>query len=262
MRKIYSFNFLSRTIFLLLTPVFFHYFAIGFIWHSIYWGVITFVLFIWLLFILLSPLIGRIGCGWFCFMGTTIDFAGKHSIFKTKWKKPKIWVRLLILVPFLISSFTFYFINKSNGITHEFNFLPGFLKPTFDTHYKIVWTADISAAIILGLFLDKRWACKNLCFMGALCSAGAHYSRFLPVIDVNKCNKCLQCEKVCLVGIPMTDYIESQRGLVTNSECILCGKCIDICKKDAIQLKFIWNRKTYKRKVSEKISIKHNFITN
>jgi hypothetical protein len=25
----------------------------------------------------LSPLFGRIGCGWFCFMGTTIDFAGK-----------------------------------------------------------------------------------------------------------------------------------------------------------------------------------------
>jgi polyferredoxin len=57
----------------------FQYFALGFIWHSIYWGVITFVFMIWAGFIILSPLVGRIGCGWFCFMGTVTDFAGAHA---------------------------------------------------------------------------------------------------------------------------------------------------------------------------------------
>ena len=135
----FSFNFLSRIIFLLITPIFFQFFAIGFIWHSIYWGVITFVIIIWMAFILISPLFGRIGCGWFCFMGTTMDLTSQHSLTKMKWSKPKIWVRALILIPFLASSITFYFINKAGGLTHSFNILPTFLKLDFGTHYQIVW---------------------------------------------------------------------------------------------------------------------------
>lgn len=246
MKRIYSLNFLSRIVFLLITPVFFQYFAFGFIWHSIYWGVITFVMLIWLGFILLSPLIGRVGCGWFCFMGTTIDIAGKHSIFKTKWKKPKIWVRLLILIPFFVSSFTFYFFNRQSGVTHGFEIIPDFLKLDFDSHYKIVWIVDISSAILLGLFLNKRWACKNLCMMGSLCAAGANYSRLIPVVYPDKCTQCRLCEKECLVGIPIIDYVKNNKGLVTNSECILCGKCVEVCRADAMHLKFIWNRESYK----------------
>jgi ferredoxin-type protein NapH len=246
MHRIYSFNFLSRVFFLLITPVFFQFFAFGFIWHSIYWGVITTVILIWSGFILLSPLFGRIGCGWFCFMGTTIDMAGKHSIFKTKWKNPKVWVRLLILIPFFASSFTFYFYNSQQGIAHSFNIIPKFLKLDFSMHYKIVWIVDISSAIILGLLFDKRWACKNLCMMGAIYAAGANYSRLIPVVEPDRCTQCYKCENECIVGVPIVDYVKNNKGLVTNSECILCGKCVEICRLDALKLKFVWNRKKYK----------------
>lgn len=247
MKRLYTFNSLSRIIFLLLTPIFFQYFAMGFIWHSIYWGVITLVVIIWLAFILLSPLIGRIGCGWFCFMGTAYDLSGKHSFHKTKWKKPRVWTRLLILIPFFVSAFTFYFLNKERGITHDFAIIPEFLAPLFDTHYKIVWVGDISLAIILGLFLDKRWACKNLCMMGTLCAVGANYSRLIPVADTQKCTQCGKCEKECMVGIPIVDYIKNNKGLITNTECLLCGKCAEVCKPDAMKIKFVWNRKMYKK---------------
>lgn len=256
MKKIFPFNFLSRVFFLLITPAFFQYFAFGFIWHSIYWGVITTVMLIWLGFIIISPLFGRIGCGWFCFMGTTIDMAGKHSFFKTKWKKPKIWVRLLILIPFFASSITFYLLNSQHGIAHSFNVIPGFLTLDFSVHYKIVWVADISSAIFLGLLLDKRWACKNLCMMGALCSAGATYSRFIPVVDTNKCTQCHKCEMECLTGIQIVNYADNNKGLVTNSECILCGKCVEVCKFDAIKLKFIWDRKKYNNLIENPVTDK------
>lgn len=247
MKSIFSYNFLFRVIFLLLTPVLFQFVGIGFIWHSIYWGVITVVVIIWTVFILLSPLFGRIGCGWFCFMGTVSDFASQHSLIKMKWRMPKIWVRLLILIPFFVSAILFYFINQEKGITHNFDMHLFFLKNDFNSHYKVVWVADISFALILGLFLERRWACKNLCFMGGLCAAGATYSRLIPVVDKQKCTLCAKCEKECLVRIPIVDYIENNKGLVTNSECILCGKCIEVCKSDAIKLKFIWNRKKYKQ---------------
>jgi len=240
---------MSRVIFLLLTPVFFRFFAIGFIWHSIYWGVITFVMIIWMTFILLSPLFGRVGCGWFCFMGTCADLASQHSIIKMKWHKPMVWLRLSFLILFFASSISFYFMNSARGITHDFMIMPTFLKPDFNEHYKLIWVIDVSFALILSLFLERRWGCKNLCFMGAICAAGASYSRLIPVVDTGKCTRCGRCEKSCLVMIPITDYISNNKGLVTNSECLVCGKCVSECKSDAIKLKFVWNRKKYKGRI-------------
>lgn len=249
MKSLYSANFLSRVFFLLLTPVFFRYFTIGFVWHSVYWGVITMVVLIWGIFILLTPLIGRVGCGWFCFMGTTIDLAGEHAPKKRKWKKPRTLVKLLVLVPFFVSAFVFYYLNSQKGITHNFNVHLTYLAPIFDNHYKFVWMCDITAALLFGFFLNKRWACKNLCYMGAICSAGATYSRLLPVIDTEKCTQCGRCNDVCLTAIPITDYIESKHGLVTNSECVICGKCVQVCKQNAIKLQFVWNRKKYVQQI-------------
>ncbi|MBN1250668.1 MAG: 4Fe-4S binding protein [Bacteroidales bacterium] len=255
MKKLYSYNFISRIIFLLLTPVFFQYFGLGFIWHSIYWGVITAVVLIWGAFIIFSPLVGRIGCGWFCFMGTVSDLSSQHSIFKIKWRKPKIWIRMILLIPFFASAIIFYFINKERGITHDFAFLSSFLKLDFSLHYQYVWIIDVTSALLFGLLLERRWACKNICIMGTLCSAGANYSRLIPVVDINKCTLCGKCEKDCLVRIPIIDYINNNNGLITNSECILCGKCVELCKFDAIKIKFIWNRNKYKQLITETISL-------
>ncbi len=255
MKKLYSYNFISRMLFLLVTPVFFQYFALGFIWHSIYWGVISFAVLIWSLFILISPLFGRIGCGWFCFMGTTSDLSSQHSVFKLKWKKPKIWVRMLMLIPFFTSAILFYFLNKRQGLTHDFKIIPAFLALDFSAHYKFVWVIDIVTALLFGLLLERRWACKNLCIMGTLCSAGAHYSRLLSVVDTNKCTLCGHCERDCLVRLPMLDYIKNNKGLITNSECILCGKCIETCQAKAIQFKFVWSRKKHREHTPDVIEM-------
>ncbi len=255
MKQLYSYNFISRTIFLLITPVFFQYFALGFIWHSIYWGVISFVVLIWGLFIVISPIFGRIGCGWFCFMGTASDLSSQHSIFKLKWKRPKIWLRIVLLISFFLSSIFFYYLNKQQCLTHNFKIIPTFLELDFDTHYKYAWVIDISTALLFGLLLERRWACKNLCVMGVLCSTGANYSRLLSVVDTSKCTLCGHCEKDCLVRLPMLDYIKNNKGLITNSECILCGKCIETCPKNAIKFQFVWDRKKHKNNTPDVIEM-------
>jgi len=253
MKKIFSYNFIIRIIFILITPLFFQYFAMGFIWHSIYWGVITFVFIIWGVIIISSPLIGRIGCGWFCFFGTASDLSSQHSLFKIKWEKPKLWLRIIMLVMFFSSSIIFYFLNKKNGVTHDFNLIPNFLELNFNKHYQLVWVIDISIALFFGFIAERRWACKNICPMGSMCSIGAEFSRLLPVVDTNDCTLCGQCEKDCLVRLPMLDYIKNDKGLITNSECILCGKCIEVCHVDAIKLKFVWDREKHKENTQDVI---------
>ena len=52
----------------------------------------------------------------------------------------------------------------------------------------------------------------------------------------------------CLIRIPIKDYVRNNYGLVTNSECLICGRCIRGCKPKAMKFKFIWNRKNYIQK--------------
>jgi hypothetical protein len=76
----------SRILFLLLTPVFFRIFNFGFIWHSIYWGVISFVILIWFFFLLISPLFGRIGCGSQTWPGHQLRM---HSVWEVRGRLQK-----------------------------------------------------------------------------------------------------------------------------------------------------------------------------
>ena len=122
---------------------------------------------------------------------------------------------------FLASSLTFFFIHLNNNTIEQIRFIPNFFGTVLNSHYQHIWFYNTFGAILLGILLEKHWACKNLCFMGSLCAVGGGYSRLLPVLDTNKCNKCKKCENVCLVNIPITYYIASKKGLVTNSECLL-----------------------------------------
>jgi ferredoxin-type protein NapH len=253
LKKIYPYNFITRILFLLITPIFFRALNFAFIWHSIYWGAITFVVIIWGTMILISPLFGRVGCGWICFMGTIQDFASQRSLFHINWKKPVLWARILMISGFFITAFIFFFIRMDSGKISGIQFNPWFLNMDFNQHYKQVWFYDILGAVMLGLLLERRWACRNLCFMGALCASGASVSRLIPIVDTQKCNLCGKCEKDCLVRIPIQDYIRNNNGLVTNSECLVCGKCVESCKPEAMKIKFIWNRKKYVQKQLSKL---------
>ncbi len=245
MKRLYFYNYVFRIFFLLLTPTLFRALNFAFIWHSIYWGVITIVVLIWTFAILISPLLGRIGCGWICFMGTVQDFTSQRSLFNIKWKKPIIWIRILFVIGFFASSLIFFFIRFESGIIPGIRFDPWFLDMDFNAHYKHVWLYNICGAILAGLLLERRWLCRNICFMGALCASGASFSRLIPVVDTQKCNLCGKCETDCLVRIPIMDYVTNNSGLVTSSECLICGKCVESCNVNALKIRFVWNRSKY-----------------
>ena len=242
---IYSTNLVSRVMFLLLTPTLFQAFNFAFIWHSIYWGAITLVVVIWSVFVLFAPLFGRIGCGWFCFMGTIQDITSQRSLFPIKWNKPLIWAQAIATVAFFATAIAFYTIRYKSGSIDGIRMDLWFLEMNFGPHYKHVWIYDAIGAILFGLLLERRWICRNLCFMGALCSIGASFSRLLAVVDTSKCNRCGRCESDCLVRIPIRDYVEHRQGLIANSQCLLCGRCIESCRSHAISIKFVWNRKRF-----------------
>ena len=228
--------------FLFLTPTMVLYLAYAFLWHSMFWGAITVVVLVWDLLVLVTPLFGRIGCGWFCAFGTIQDLAAPFAFYELKQKKPFQWLRLLQLAAFVGTGVAFYFMRLNRGAISGVAFAPFKLPADFNAHYKLVWMIDTTALLFLGLALGRRGACRLGCPMGGLCAIGSKYSRLIPAVDLKTCTACGRCEKECPGKVPVMDYIRDNKGQVTDSECLVCGKCADVCPSRSIKIKMVWKR--------------------
>jgi len=239
---LYRVNFIVRMFFLFLTPTMFLYLAFGFLWHSMFWGAITIVVMVWGLLVLITPLFGRIGCGWFCAFGTIQDLVSSVAFYELKRKKPFQWLRLLQLAAFVGSGLAFYFMRLHRGAISGVTFAPLKLSIDFNDHYKYVWMMVTMGALLSVLALGRRGACRLGCPMGGLCAIGSRHSRLIPVVDRTTCTSCGRCEKECPGKVPMMDYIKENKGQVIDSECLVCGKCVSVCASRSIKIKMIWKR--------------------
>ena len=51
-----------------------------------------------------------------------------------------------------------------------------------------------------------------------------------------RCTDCMTCSKNCPMSLDVNDMVK--KGKMENSECILCGTCVDKCSKDVIKYAF------------------------
>ncbi len=52
----------------------------------------------------------------------------------------------------------------------------------------------------------------------------------------NKCSDCLTCTRSCPMSLDVNGMVKSAQ--MEDSECILCGNCVDGCSRDAIRFSF------------------------
>ena len=52
----------------------------------------------------------------------------------------------------------------------------------------------------------------------------------------DKCTQCHTCTTNCPMSLPVEDMVSD--GKMENSECILCGSCVDGCKSKSIDFNF------------------------
>ena len=93
-----------RLLFLFLTPVVLPWINFAFVWHSIYFRSVTIVLLLWGAAVALSPLFGRVACGWLCPFGTIQDLVAPVTVCQPGRERPVEWVRWTVLVLFLATA--------------------------------------------------------------------------------------------------------------------------------------------------------------
>jgi len=177
-------------------------------------------------FLLVTMVLGRVWCGWFCPQTTLTDLAewfGRRLKFKPEGKNG-IFKRFilhcfyLILALLVSSNLLWYFIEPQIFFT---KLVSG------QMHYA-TWISLVLVAttIYLDLALIRRLMCSDFCPYGRFQTTLADETTLalhLPESELVRCIKCNSCVRVC----PME--IDIRRGY--QVECINCGRCLDACRQ-------------------------------
>jgi polyferredoxin len=231
---------------LLLFPVTLYYFSPAIILNSAAEGIVNASLMVFGLMFLSALFVGRLWCGWACPAGALQEFASPINDKRTpsgkfNWVKWIIWIPWFGLVIALAISAGGYhavdpFYSFETGVTLALP-LDGGGPPWYMIYYIIV-------ALFLGLALifGRRAGCHTICWMAPFMILGRKIRNLVkwPALrlqaDPGQCSDCMRCTRNCPMSLDVHQMV--QRGDMEDSECILCGNCVDGCSKGAICFSF------------------------
>ncbi|GIV20967.1 MAG: (4Fe-4S)-binding protein [Armatimonadota bacterium] len=212
--------------------------------------------------LILTVVLGRFFCGWFCPMGTVIDLSDR---FLVRWKRRaagargfpqvKYYLLAMVLVSALFSVQIAYFFDPFAILTRTVvwvlfapiallgrmltgspmvaDWAPALTHipfvPESQPHYRMNLLAALLFGGILALGLvSRRFWCRNLCPLGALLALLSGWGIVRRQTQSDRCIECHRCDRECKMGSILPD---SHRYLAR--ECIYCYNCVSVCAPGA-----------------------------
>ena len=225
----------------LLFPAIFSYASPFLIIWGASLGIISgsFIFFIFLF--IFSLFFGRIWCGYVCPAGGLQECLILAQDKKAKGGKLNL-IKYIIWIPWLCT-IVFFFVNAGGIKTVDaFFHIPNGISISGPFWVIIVYFFVVMIFTVLSLFAGKRASCHYLCWMAPFMILGTKISRGInmPSLHIktekSKCNGCNRCSQKCPMSLDVKYMVENEK--MTNSECIMCGECIDICSTKAIKYTF------------------------
>ena len=165
---------------------------------------------------------GRYWCYWACPRGIFYDeYLSKISL---KKKIPVFFKHTafrILWIGILMTMLTFRFIQSGGNVYAVGKALVMILAMT------------TAIGIILGMYYNTRIWCM-FCPVGTMSNWFGKGKKPVKLIG-DKCTGCSICYGNCPMEINASDYTEI--GYVNNGDCIKCGKCVQGCPQQALNLK-------------------------
>lgn len=222
----------------ILMPVTFAYISCPIIIEGASKGIATGGLIVFTLLFISSLFLGRLWCGWLCPAGGLQEIYFQindkpANIKRLNWFKYLIFLAI-IFIP-LISA-----IRSAGGLTTTdlFYHTDQGISIAKQGAYTIffVQIAFITLFAILG---GKRGFCHYFCPIAVIMIIGRkirnliHWPALYLSSDRGRCTDCKNCSKNCPMGLDVNNMVWERD--MENTECILCGICVDVCPKKAIR---------------------------
>jgi polyferredoxin len=205
-------------------------------------GIITASFFTFAFMLFGSLFIGRAFCGW------VMPCAGmQETFFLMNKKKPKTgkltYIKFALWIPWLLSIIVLalraggykkveYFFHLEHGISVS------------NVYMYIPYYSVIVLFLALSVIFGKRANCHYICWMSPFMIVGRTMSNLLTLpalrlqVDQSRCIECHLCNKECPMSLDVSTMVKTAR--MEHAECILCGKCVDICPKHAVR--YYWGK--------------------
>jgi ferredoxin-type protein NapH len=193
-----------------------------------------------------SLFLGRLWCGWVCpggGMQEIVEPVNNKPVQgrRLDWIKWLIWVPWVALIAWLAIQAGGYrsvnlLLHTQNGISVAGT--PD--RPIFIAY--IIYYVVIGLFVGLAIFVGRRAGCHTFCWMAPFMIIGRWIrNRFgWPSLrlkaNASACADCKKCTSNCPMSLDVNAMV--QLGKMENTECILCGTCVDNCAKNAIRYSF------------------------
>ena len=189
---------------------------------------------------------GKAYCSWVCPYGLLSEIGEKihlnlvkNKIIKSRNFNPNIrfffWIVFLLAAA--VDGYLVFEVINPIGILSRFI--------TYGWSLALVWVVII---LLFEIFFSRRGWCKYICPIGTTYNFVGWIGLTRLKWDMDKCDHCSACIAVCpeehvLEFIkPKHDKERAAKGkhqeYIKNGDCILCGRCVDVCHMDAYKLDF------------------------
>jgi ferredoxin-type protein NapH len=182
-----------------------------------------------------SLFLGRGYCGWVC------PGAGcQEAIFLARDKKVTRgdYCKWLIWIPW-ISSIALLAIRSGGYKRIDVFYMTTHGLSIGSAQNLMAYFLVLLALIVLPAFIfGKRSFCHHLCWMAPFMILGRkirNYFQWASLqlrVNPENCKHCHACTDRCPMSLPVQEMVD--QGSIENTECILCGTCVDACKQGAI----------------------------
>lgn len=227
----------------ILYPVTFAYIACPIILEAALLGIVAGGLVVFLFLFLFSLVLGRLWCGYLCPSG------GLQEIINLALNRP-LRTKRLDWLKYLI------FIGIYGGIALAL-WSAGGLK-TVDLLYRTqngisilavggiaAFLGPVAIIIFFTLIFGKRGFCHTFCPIAVTLIIGRKIRNIFrwPALHLeaekDRCLDCKKCSKKCPMSLDVNGMV--REGKMEQSDCILCGSCVDTCPKKVIS--YAWTEK-------------------
>lgn len=209
-------------------------------------GIVNGSLVVFALMFLFSLFLGRLWCGWVCpgaGFQEMIEPVNRKAVDRRRvgWIKWLIWIPWISLIVWLVVQAGGYksvdlLLSTQNGISVAGD-ANGPILMTYGIYYAV-----IALIFILAVTLGRRGFCHAVCWMAPFMILGRWLRNHLawPSLrlkaDSAVCTDCKICTRTCPMSLDVNAMVHAPS--MENSDCILCGSCIDNCPARVIRYSF------------------------
>ena len=183
-----------------------------------------------------SMFFGRIFCAYLCPAGGMMECATMINDKSPRqgWRNNIKYVIWAFWITGVVVSFLFH----KNEIKIDFFYMTDHGISVANIYGYIIYYGIILLFFIPAVLAGKRALCHYMCWMAPFMVIGSKLGQLLHIKQLRlsskkeQCINCHACDKQCPMSLKVSEKVQAEK--MDDTECILCGACIDCCPKKAI----------------------------